>query len=368
LTIALLPALEQSSKMCLTERIFNRKLCNIGEVVCTEINLIDNTVNCSVCVDGMLVPVTDDGSLNYCAHFVSLQKAHLNITIDDKNKGLKFTTLNGNITGNIAIKSTHRGEDGNGKEVRCSWVMFSYSNISGDSKLVNLNNLLHCDAKDNWLCLETASYHNQYTEPSGNCYKSIANCVIQRDNGIPMCSPSLGSNVQVKVNTSCTSREHVLGHQNGFDKCVFTWEFNKEDLIYDKTNFALNFNWNNDSETKIKDFKCFKGNTLVCSNSVSTCTGTREYHYNFSDCTFTTNPVSTTHYNAISAASQNTIDASTKWLITVIVILVLLFVSYVGYKNYQKVSSVCEFYVRVVIQLPKFIHFIHTSNYIVYWE
>ena len=330
LTVQLLPALEKTSKSCLTESILNRKKCNVGEVNCTEINLIDNSVNCSVCVDGTLTPVTDDGSLDYCAHFVSLKKARLSITVEDRDKGLKFSTLNGNVTGNIIVKPTHQDEDSNSK-VKCSWALYSYSNINGDSQLLNLiNKLLHCDTKDKWLCLETESYNNQRT---GVCYSFVASCIIQGKNSIPTCS--LVKNVEVKVNTPCSSGGHVHQLVDGIDKCNFTWKFNKEDLIYDETKIYFNFNWNNDSEIKIKDFKCFKGNSLVCSNNVSTCS--TEYHYDYSNCMFSANPPPPTKAVSNPTTTDMT-DTTTLLLIIIIVILGVFFVVYVGHKNYQKVS------------------------------
>ena len=238
----LLPLLERSYNICLSESFFGKTKCNVGDINCTEINLLDDKCDCSVCVNGTMVSDTDDG--DYCAHFVSLEKAKFKL--DVKQDILKFQTDDCKSLKSISPKLTHSVKDNS--NCNCSWAFYNYTYFSNIPNVSILNRLLNCSAgecanKKGWLCLADSNEIQV-----GDCYDPKATCLIQ--NGVvPHCSFQK-SVLNVKVNHNCIAEKLTSG--GTIDKCNFTWKLERTEFHGRENLFKID--WNSGNKQKVKNF------------------------------------------------------------------------------------------------------------------
>ena len=324
------PALEQITATCLSEN--NGRKCNVGDINCTEINLLDKKVDCIKCVDGALTPDTDNGTKDYCSHNVSVKTAHLNITVHHKDEGLSFTTINGAISG-FSANTTHNVQ-GN-QDCKCSQAFYTHTNFGNFPITAPISNRLLLCSNDacnltKWFCLATEK------ENEGICDVPIATCDLKIGT-IPACSLNgpLQNETEVQFTNTCTSEESP-----GI-VCKFLLHFDRNSVINKGRNVYFNIEWS--KNLNITDFSCIGAEH--CHDISSICIFELEnkiYRYNFFTCELNkTKKPNLTASPTPSPSPTLTPDDNAKpttWLILIIVILAIVFLLYVGYQNYQKVS------------------------------
>ena len=336
--LQLLPLLEQVYNICLSDSFFGKGKCDVGDIRCTEINLLDNTFNCLECVNGTDVPVTDDGSLDHCTHFVSLEKAGIEIRVEQDE--LEFHTVNGTLEG-ISPKLSHSVEGI--PNCNCSWAFYNYTSLSNTQKISNLNRLLKCSTGNcndtkGWLCLADS-------DQVGKCYNPTAPCHIQHG-VIPTCSLPEEVELKLQVETNC-SKNLNLTSDGTIDNCEFEWNLDPRELHWRDKLFIIE--WKNENKNKIQNFKCKSGDgkEFTCStgNDIFSCKKQNTaavYKYDFSTCRLINpnNEITSKPPGPDNSSEPDSGSGATTWLVLIIVIILVVFLSYVVYQNYQKVCFV----------------------------
>ena len=337
----LLPALEQVTKVCLSERYLNQpKNCTVGDLICAEINLLSRRVDCLMCVGDELMPTTDNESPNYCTHYVSLKESGLNATV--KNDKLRFSTVNNLISGNFSAPLTnyHVLQD---EKCHCSWAFYNLnvSIATGIRDDLMFCNSSDCSNPERWFCLNKK---NEEKKNVVKCFQPIATCTIHNGTSVRCSLQDDLNNYQVRAK-SCAS--NLIP---GIKECNFTWPLRPSLIATDGSKVFFNVQWNEDIRNEIQNFICYNSdNKEVCSDGIPTCKSTqnkKEYSYNFFTCTLTSAeiPTRTTEPTTNSNTDddghkQDKKSTATIWLFLIIVVLIVVFLSYVVYQNYQKVSD-----------------------------
>ena len=317
------PALEQLTKTCLS----SEPKCNVGDINCTEIDLLGRKANCIQCVDGALVPFTDYGTNDYCPHNVS---SLLNITVDH-NSFLNFTTINDTISVNISTERDFEVEDNT--DCGCSWAFYSYTNFSNTPPTITpiINGMLFCDECDpkKWFCLKK--------NDKGVCGEPNATCQLP-GNGTPKCSLNdyKEYKIAVEVTGTCNTPAKI--------ECHLSWNLDSSSIVNNGKSVSFNVKWDESSKNRITIINCTFDKKEGNCKSVSDCNfedTEYTYHYDFFKCNLDSEkkPVETDHDDKDNDNSKTKATPST-WLILIIVVLVIVFLLYVGYQNYQKVSFV----------------------------
>ena len=334
----LLPSLEQVTKVCLSERYLKQqKNCTVGDLMCAEINLLSRRVDCLMCVDGELIPTTDNGSPNYCTHYVSLKNAGLNATVE--NSKLRFTIINDLISGNISAPLTNHHVHQE-KECQCSWA-FYYLNVSIATEIrddLMFCNSSNCSNPERWFCLNKKNVVK--------CFQPIATCTIHDGTSVRCSLQDDLNNYRVRAK-SCAS--NLIP---GIKGCNFMWPLRPSLISTDGNEVFFNVQWNEEIRNDIQNFTCYNSdNKEVCSDGIPTCTSTygdKEYCYSFFTCALNSTTIPSPppqptlpnhNINGDTGDNDDNKSTATIWLFLIIVVLVVAFLSYVVYQNYQKVSD-----------------------------
>ena len=326
MAVQLLPVLERNFKICLSDSLFEKPKCNLGDIRCHEIDLREKTANCAMCVNGTLIPDTDDGPPDYCVHFVTIQKT-TNINIIFEEYEVTFT-YNGTILGRVPLNFGHSLEDN--PKCNCTWALFNYTSFNNTPTISKLNDLLYCVQKNDecsstdWLCFANS------TGNVGRCYDHTATCQLQ--NGmIPICSLAILPQISVNIKQSCPSGGHGTIGMN----CDFTWELESIEFLVNGNDMSFEINWD---DKKIENLQCSGASEWTCFNTFCNDSNSTVYKYNFTTCQFVSIPAGKiSEQPSVQPNSEDSGVGATAWLVVIIVLILIVFLAYVTYQNYEKV-------------------------------